>query len=130
MSDTGGTDEVPAVFRCHVVAEDAEALRKFIEETRPDTGCRPVARETAAGLGLDLYFRQDQLDSARSARSAPRVNITSVENITENWQARDRSGTTTDTTATITVATAMPSITARQFPDASRDPRSRTAATL
>ncbi|MEE1765099.1 MULTISPECIES: hypothetical protein [unclassified Streptomyces] len=83
-----GTDEAPAVFRCHVVAEDAEALREFIKETRPDTGCRPVARPTATGLGLDLYFRQDQLDSARSARSAPRVHLTTVENITENWHAR------------------------------------------
>ncbi|MFF5010265.1 hypothetical protein ACFY3G_46615 [Streptomyces phaeochromogenes] len=88
MNDTSGTDEAPAIFCCHVVAEDAEALRKFIRETRPDTGCRPVARPTATGLGLDLYFRQDQLDSARSARSAPRVNITTVENITENWHAR------------------------------------------
>ncbi|MGW0586049.1 hypothetical protein ACWD25_61735 [Streptomyces sp. NPDC002920] len=63
MSDAGGTggagstDEVPAVFRCHVVAEDAEALRKFIEETRPDTGCRPAARGTAAGLGLTMLRR-------------------------------------------------------------------------
>lgn len=89
MSGTDGTDEVPAVFRCHVVAEDAEALRNFIKETRPDTGCRPVARDTAAGLGIDLNFRQDQLDSARSvSRSAPRVDITAVENITENWHAR------------------------------------------
>ncbi|WP_217241656.1 hypothetical protein [Streptomyces sp. AC555_RSS877] len=94
MSDTGGAGgaggagEVPTVLRCHVVAENADALRKFIEETGPDTGCRPIARDTPTGLGLDVYFRQDQLDSARSARSAPRVNITAVENVTENWQAR------------------------------------------
>ncbi|BBC34410.1 hypothetical protein SGFS_057040 [Streptomyces graminofaciens] len=89
-ADVNNTAEPPAILRCHVVAEDAEALRRFIGETRPDTGCRPVARPTTTGLGLDLYFRQDQLDSARSARSAPQVNITAIENITENWQARKR----------------------------------------
>ncbi|MFE7447211.1 hypothetical protein ACFU7X_42920, partial [Streptomyces chartreusis] len=41
-----------------------------------------------AGVGLDLYFRQDQLDRARAARSAPLVDITAVENVTDNWLAR------------------------------------------
>ncbi|WP_328429815.1 hypothetical protein [Streptomyces sp. NBC_00443] len=78
----------PAVVRCHVVAENAEALREFVHETHPDVGCRAVARGSGAGVGLDLYFRQDQLDRARSARSAPKVDITTVENVTDNWLAR------------------------------------------
>ncbi|MFF3500205.1 hypothetical protein [Streptomyces sp. NPDC003247] len=80
--------EEPAVFRCHVVAEDAETLRKFVHETQPDVGCRAVARGGRAGVGLDLYFRQDQLDRARGARSAPLVDITAIEDVTENWRAR------------------------------------------
>lgn len=80
--------EEPEVFRCHVVAENAEALREFVRETQPDVGCRPVARGSRAGVGLDVYFRRDQLDRARTARSAPLVDITAVENITENWRAR------------------------------------------
>lgn len=80
--------EESAVFRCHVVAENAEALRQFVHETQPDVGCRAIARGSRAGVALDLYFRQDQLDRARSAISAPLVDITAVENVTENWRAR------------------------------------------
>ncbi|GGX36506.1 hypothetical protein [Streptomyces lomondensis] len=80
--------EEPDVFRCHVVAENAEALKEFLHETQADVGCRAIARGTRAGVGLDLYFRQDQLDQARAARSAPLVNITEVENVTENWRNR------------------------------------------
>ncbi|WP_371667215.1 hypothetical protein OG985_06150 [Streptomyces sp. NBC_00289] len=80
--------EEPAVFRCHVIAENTEALREFVRETQPDVGCRPVVRDSRAGVGLDLYFRQDQLDRVRAARSAPSVDITAVENVTENWRAR------------------------------------------
>ena len=80
--------EEPAVFRCHVVAENTEALREFINETRPDVGCRAALRGTRVGVGLHVYFRQDQLDQARAARSASLVNITTVENVTENWLAR------------------------------------------
>ncbi|MCC9711621.1 hypothetical protein E4N62_44280 [Streptomyces sp. MNU76] len=76
------------VFRCHVVAENTEALREFLHETQPDVGCRAVARDTRAGVGLDLYFRQEQLDQARAARSAPLVDITEIENVTENWRGQ------------------------------------------
>jgi hypothetical protein len=88
MSEQPEVPEVPDVFRCHVVAENADALRKFVRETRPDLGCRPVARSSRTGVGADLYFRQDQLDRARSARSAQLVDVTAVENVTENWRAR------------------------------------------
>lgn len=44
--------EEPAFFRCHVVAESAEALRDFIHDTRPDVGCRAVARGSRAGVEL------------------------------------------------------------------------------
>jgi len=77
----------PDVIRCHVVAENAQELREFLRETQPDVGCRAVARHTPAGVGLDLYFRQEQLDQARAARSAPLVNITEIENVTENWRS-------------------------------------------
>ncbi|MFI9206013.1 hypothetical protein [Streptomyces sp. NPDC053048] len=80
--------ENESVVRCHVVAPTVEALREFIDEVRPDTGCRPVARETDEGVGIDLYFQERQLDRARSARSAAAVTITPVENVTENWHAR------------------------------------------
>ncbi|WP_406368436.1 hypothetical protein OG788_46175 [Streptomyces sp. NBC_00647] len=80
--------EEPAVIRCHVVAENAETLRKFLHETQPDVGCRAIAHRTQAGVELDLYFRQDQLGQARASRSAPLVNITEVENVTENWHTR------------------------------------------
>lgn len=79
-------NEEPDVVRCHVVAESSEALREFLRETQPDVGCRAVARDTQRGVGMDLYFRQEQLDQARSARSAPLVNITEIENVTENWR--------------------------------------------
>lgn len=81
-------DDEP-VYRCHVVAPTTEALRDFIDEVRPDTGCRPVARKTAeGGVGIDVYLHESQLGQARSARSAAAVDITAVENTTENWQAR------------------------------------------
>ncbi|MFD9466689.1 hypothetical protein [Streptomyces sp. NPDC060027] len=75
------------VIRCHVVAENAEALREFLRETQPDVGCRSVARDTQEGVGLDLYLRQEQLDQARAARSAPQVSIIEIENVTENWRS-------------------------------------------
>ncbi|MFF3844939.1 hypothetical protein [Streptomyces sp. NPDC002328] len=78
----------PAVVRCHVVAENTEALREFLRETGADVGCHAVARGTRGGVGLDVYFREDRLDRARAARSAPLVDITPVENVTENWLAR------------------------------------------
>jgi len=80
--------ELPEVLRCHVVAENADELRKFVRETDPDLGCRPVMRGGRTGVGAELYFRQDQLDRARSSRSAQLVDITTVENVTENWRAR------------------------------------------
>ncbi|WP_037677393.1 hypothetical protein [Streptomyces griseus] len=81
--------EEPAVYRCRVVAEDTDALREFIQETEPGLGCRAVPRGSRdGGVELDLYFPQDRLDRARGTRAASRVNITDVENITENWQAR------------------------------------------
>ncbi|MFJ8111878.1 hypothetical protein [Streptomyces sp. NPDC096132] len=81
-------NEEPAVIRCHVVADNARALREFIRETRPDLGCRPVGRGDRAGVGMDVYFHQDQLDRARGSRAASLVDITAVENVTENWLAR------------------------------------------
>ncbi|GAA5032642.1 hypothetical protein [Streptomyces siamensis] len=80
--------EEPAVIRCHVVAENAGALREFLKETQPDVGCRAIAHRTPAGVELDLYFRQDQLGEARASGSASLVDITEVENITESWRTR------------------------------------------
>ncbi|MFF3334038.1 hypothetical protein ACFYWX_31555 [Streptomyces sp. NPDC002888] len=81
--------EEPAVYRCRVVAEDADALRAFIAETGPDLGCRAVARGSrAGGVELDLYFPEGRLDRARGSRAASLVDITEVENVTENWRAR------------------------------------------
>ncbi len=83
-------DDEP-VYRCHVVAATTDALREFIDEVRPDTGCRPVARKTAdGGVGIDVYLHESRLAQARSAKSAAAVDITPVENTTENWQARTR----------------------------------------
>ncbi|NYV73701.1 hypothetical protein [Streptomyces sp. UH6] len=79
---------MPDVVRCRVVAEDAEALRRFVRETHPDLGCHPVARPGRDGVAIEVYFRQDRLDAARAARSADRVTVTAVENVTENWRAR------------------------------------------
>ncbi|MGW1957587.1 hypothetical protein ACWCPI_33350 [Streptomyces sp. NPDC001920] len=81
-------NEKPDVVRCRVVAENAEALREFLHETQPDVGCRAIARGTRAGVELDVYLRQDQLGRARAAKSAPLVDITEVENVTENWRSR------------------------------------------
>ncbi|GGQ37559.1 hypothetical protein GCM10010233_64520 [Streptomyces pseudogriseolus] len=78
--------EEPDVIRCHVVAENAEALREFLRETQPDVGCRAVARDTQGGFGLDIYLPQEKIDPVRSARSAPLVNIIEIENVTENWR--------------------------------------------
>ncbi|MEU0031173.1 hypothetical protein [Streptomyces sp. NPDC006335] len=75
------------VIRCHVLAENAQALREFLHDTQPDIGCRAIARHTQAGVGLDLYFRQEQLEQARAARSAPLVDITVIENVTEIWRS-------------------------------------------
>lgn len=75
------------IIRCHVRAPDTQALRDFLDDTQPDVGCRAVARHTQAGVALDLYFRQEQLDEARAARSAPLVDITVIENVTENWRS-------------------------------------------
>ncbi|MET8679368.1 hypothetical protein ABZW18_17785 [Streptomyces sp. NPDC004647] len=86
MSDEPTENE--PVFRCRVVAQTTDALRAFIDEVRPDTGCRAVARDSGEGVGIDLYLHQSQLDLARTARSASSVTITSVENTTENWLAR------------------------------------------
>lgn len=87
--DAGGTaagDE--DVVRCRVEAPDARALRAFVAETGPDLGCRPVPRSTPDGVALDVYFRRDSLDGVRAARSAGRVEVTEVEDVTDNWRAR------------------------------------------
>ncbi|MGW7743084.1 hypothetical protein ACWGKF_10850, partial [Streptomyces chartreusis] len=68
--------EEPAVFRCHVVAENAEALREFVHETRPDVGCRAGARGSPARVGRALYLPTDPNHPARAGRSAPLVDIT------------------------------------------------------
>jgi hypothetical protein len=76
------------VIRCHVVAPTAEDLRAFIDEVQPDIGCRPVARRSGDGLGIDLYLQRSRLDAARGARSAGAVTIEEVEDVTANWQSR------------------------------------------
>lgn len=76
------------VIRVRVTASTLAALRAFIDESQPDLGCRPVARATDSGFVADVYLPESQLAAARNARTAPGVNLTVVENATENGLAR------------------------------------------
>jgi hypothetical protein len=85
MTDTPDDDPV---IRCHVVAPTGDDLRAFVAEVQPDIGCRPVARGSGDGLGIDVYLPRSRLDAARGARSAGAVTIEEVEDVSENWQSR------------------------------------------
>ena len=70
------------MIRVRVAAATLDALRAFFEETRPDLGCRPVARSSARGYAIEAYFQESQLAAARSARAAPSVSLSVIEDAT------------------------------------------------
>jgi hypothetical protein len=76
------------VIRVRVVAPTLEALRAFLDETKPDLGCRPAAKPTGDGYVTDVYIAESRLGSVRAARSAADVVITVVENTTAIGLAR------------------------------------------
>lgn len=84
---TDPPDDDP-VIRCHVVAPTADDLRAFIAEVSPDIGCRPVARGSAAGLGIDVYLPRSRLEAARGARASAVLTIEEVEDVSANWESR------------------------------------------
>ncbi len=76
------------IIRVRVEAKSLDALRAFIDETEPDLGCRPAARQVDDNFVTDVYLPELQVEAARSARSAADVNLTVMENTTKMGLAR------------------------------------------
>lgn len=57
-------------------------LRAFADETNADLGCRGIARREDDGYVIDAFLPEDELDAARGTRSAARVSLRIVENLT------------------------------------------------
>ncbi|GIG39199.1 hypothetical protein [Cellulomonas phragmiteti] len=95
---TDGPDRPPAgtpdpaphdhLVRCRVTGADASALRRFIEESDADTGCRPVARRTPGGLETLVELTRGQVDAARASRAGQDVVVEEVEDLTATEPAR------------------------------------------
>ena len=90
MADEMTGDEWTAepVFRVRLQASSLSALRAFLDEVRPDVGCRPVAGRSASGFVIDVYVPESRLESARTSRAAPQVSVTVLENATEVGRER------------------------------------------
>lgn len=74
------------VVRCRVTGADARALRRFVEETAADTGCRPVARRTPDGLETFVVVTRAQVEAARATRQD--VVVEELEDLTATEAAR------------------------------------------
>lgn len=73
---------------CRVTGPDTRALRDFVETSRADLGCRPVAQRTGAGVATRVELTKAALDSARINRAADLVEIEVLENLTRTQVAR------------------------------------------
>ena len=76
------------VHRIEVRARTIEELRSFLDGANVDFGCRPVVRREADELVAEVYATMPQVERLRSARSAPGVSLSVVENATETGRAR------------------------------------------
>lgn len=76
------------VHRIELRAKSLDELRSFLDGSDMDLGCRPVVRRDGADYVVEVYAPMPQVDRLRSARSAPGVTMTVVENASEVGRAR------------------------------------------
>jgi hypothetical protein len=79
---------IESIIRVRVTAPTLEDMRSFIDETRPDLGCRPVAQRTTNGFVTDVYVLKSRIADTRAARSGTNVDLKIIEDITEIGLAR------------------------------------------
>lgn len=75
------------LIRCRVAGADADALRRFIDDSGADPSCRAVAVRTGTGLEAQLLLTRTQLRAARATRSAADIEIEEVEDVTATQRA-------------------------------------------
>jgi hypothetical protein len=76
------------VHRIKVQARTVEELREFLDGSNLDFACRPVARQEAGGLTVDVYATLPQVERLRSARQITGVTLDVIENASEIGRAR------------------------------------------
>jgi hypothetical protein len=77
------------VHRVELRARTVEELRSLLDGSDVDLGCRPTVRRQPSGeLTTEVYATMPQVDRLRSARSAPGVTVSVIENASETGRAR------------------------------------------
>jgi hypothetical protein len=76
------------VHRIEVRAQTVEELRSFLDGTDVDLGCRPVVRRESGAVVAEVYATMPQIERVRAARSASRVTVSVIENVTQTGRAR------------------------------------------
>jgi hypothetical protein len=76
------------VHRFELRAKSIEELRSFLDGADVDLGCRPVVRKVGGEYVVEIYAPLPAVERLRSARSAPGVTMTVVENASEVGRAR------------------------------------------
>lgn len=71
---------------CRLSGPDADQLREFLEDSRAESACRPVARRTGEGVETVVLLTGEQVDAARSSRGAVTVEV--LEDLTEQSAER------------------------------------------
>lgn len=82
-----GSDDQRTML-CRLSGPDADRLREFLDDTRAESACRPVARRTEEGVETVVLLTGEQVDAARSSRSAVTVEV--LEDLAE--QSAERRG--------------------------------------
>ena len=76
------------VHRVELRAKSIDELRTFLDGTDVDLGCRPVVRKIGDEYVVEVYTPLLTVERLRSARSAPGITMTVVENASEVGRAR------------------------------------------
>jgi hypothetical protein len=79
-----------SILHIEIEATTLDDLRAFVDEIRPDPGCRAIARRRGDAFIVDVYLPESQLSAARDARSASRVSFRVLENATEVGRERQK----------------------------------------
>ena len=76
------------VHRIELRAKSIEALRAMLDGANLDHGCRPAVRRDGDDYVIEVYSPLPEVERLRSARSAPGVTMTVIENASEVGRAR------------------------------------------
>jgi hypothetical protein len=79
-----------SIIHIEIEASTLADLRLFIDEIKPDIGCRAIPRRTGDSFVIDAYVPETQLQAARNARAATRVSLRILENATEVGRERQK----------------------------------------